>query len=346
MSDMPPDLRDGNLSSVYRAAPPDEPPAALDDAIRAAARREVGSRPRAAGTPFYVRWQMPLSAAAVLVLCVSLIAIMHDEGGELTRVPRADAPAPGAERAADVASAVPKVELAPEASRAKNLGLKQPGAPANAPAASADPYSLVAPGGGIGMRSGGASTQDARRATEPSVAEAFPRRSVTLTDKAEIAAPGMAANNVGKPDAQRDATREVAQAATVPEIRGELQATVPPAQVSKRAEALETGKALRQQMAAADQLERDVRPASPPSAASPAAKIAAAPAVRLAEKSVQETAGVVEEMARMAPDRWIARIEELRQAGRLEEARAGLAEFRRRYPDFVLPATLRNGIQR
>ena len=39
MSDMPPDIRDQNLTSVYRAAPADEPPAALDDAIRAAARQ-------------------------------------------------------------------------------------------------------------------------------------------------------------------------------------------------------------------------------------------------------------------------------------------------------------------
>ncbi|NBR28836.1 MAG: hypothetical protein EBT83_10590, partial [Betaproteobacteria bacterium] len=87
------------------------------------------------------------------------------------------------------------------------------------------------------------------------------------------------------------------------------------------------------------------RPASPPAAA-PAARVAAAPAARVAEKSGKETAGVVEEMTRMAPDKWIARIEELRQAGRLDEARAGLAEFRRRYPDFVLPAALRDGIQR
>ncbi len=343
MSEMPPDLRDGNLSSVYRAAPADEPPAALDDAIRAAARREVGSRPRSADKPFHVRWQMPLSAAAVLVLCVSLIAVMRDEGGELTRVPRADAPAPGADRAAEVASAVPKVELAPEASRAKSIGLKQPGDSANAPAVGADPYSLVAPGGGIGMRAPGTAPEEARRAAEPFAADAMPRRPVlpALKDKADLAAAEPAANNAVK----SSAPREVAQAATVPETRGELQAKALPAEVSKRTEAVETGKSLRQQVAAADQLERDARPASPPAAA-PAARVAAAPAARVAEKSGKETAGVVEEMTRMAPDKWIARIEELRQAGRLDEARAGLAEFRRRYPDFVLPAALRDGIQR
>ena len=36
----------------------------------------------------------------------------------------------------------------------------------------------------------------------------------------------------------------------------------------------------------------------------------------------------------------------LMDAGRLEEARAGLAEFRRRFPDYVLPASLRDGILR
>ena len=37
--------RDAELTALYRAAPAEEPPAALDDAIRAAARREVRAGP-------------------------------------------------------------------------------------------------------------------------------------------------------------------------------------------------------------------------------------------------------------------------------------------------------------
>jgi len=352
MSDKPQNMDDGRLSAVYRAAPADEPPAALDDAIRAAARREVGSRPRAADKPFYMRWQMPLSAAAVLVLCVSLITVMRDEGGALTQVPRADAPGPaaGADRAAEAGSVVSKVELAPEASRAKSIGLKQPGYSADGPVAGADPYSLAVPGGGIGMRPRGTAPEEARRGAEPAVADALPRRPALppSTDKGNIASADAVANNAVKSDGRRDMPREAAQASSVPETRGELQAAAPPAQVSKRAEALETGKVLRQQLAATDQLEREARPASSPAAAAVRAEpmAVAAPAARIAEKSGKETAAAVDEMARLAPDKWLARIEELRQAGRLEEARAGLAEFRRRYPDFALPATLRDGIQR
>lgn len=42
-----------------------------------------------------------------------------------------------------------------------------------------------------------------------------------------------------------------------------------------------------------------------------------------------------------ARDAWLRRILELQQQGKIDEARASLAEFRRRYPDAVLPPELR-----
>jgi hypothetical protein len=53
----------------------------------------------------------------------------------------------------------------------------------------------------------------------------------------------------------------------------------------------------------------------------------------------------LERRAELPPDKWLERIEELRKQGKLEEARASLAEFRKRYPDYRLPDTLRNGIR-
>jgi hypothetical protein len=42
----------------------------------------------------------------------------------------------------------------------------------------------------------------------------------------------------------------------------------------------------------------------------------------------------------MKPATWLARVRELRDQQRLPEARASLREFRRRYPDFVIPSDL------
>ncbi|UXI69987.1 hypothetical protein [Tahibacter amnicola] len=46
--------------------------------------------------------------------------------------------------------------------------------------------------------------------------------------------------------------------------------------------------------------------------------------------------------AQLEPDAWLARIRELIQAGRVDEAKANLAQFRRKYPKTRLPADLRD----
>ena len=71
-----------DLKRLYAAAPVDEPPAALDAAIRARARREVGSPMHAAG--FGRRaWAPSLALAAVLVLTVSVVVMMEREQPEV-----------------------------------------------------------------------------------------------------------------------------------------------------------------------------------------------------------------------------------------------------------------------
>ncbi len=79
--------RDPQLDAAYRAGAESAPPARLDDLIRAAARREAGSGPR----PLAVRrrWQMPLALAAVLVLSVSVVTTMREQGAD-----RLDQPLP------------------------------------------------------------------------------------------------------------------------------------------------------------------------------------------------------------------------------------------------------------
>ena len=103
------DLRlDPQLARIYAAAgdTEDGPAAALDAAILAAARREVGAGPTVLGAAPRTqrRWLVPLSLAAVLTLSVSLVTLVHEEkGDDLTQAPasvQAPASAPMASRPA------------------------------------------------------------------------------------------------------------------------------------------------------------------------------------------------------------------------------------------------------
>lgn len=81
MTTRPPgDLHDPRFDDAWRRASRETPPAALDDAIRAAARREVGARPqdvssvREATRP--ERWWFPLAAAATIgAIAIGLLQI-------------------------------------------------------------------------------------------------------------------------------------------------------------------------------------------------------------------------------------------------------------------------------
>jgi hypothetical protein len=72
---------------AYRHAPSAEPPSALDDAIRAAARRVVGARPQPLGRSWLQRWTGPVSIAAVVVLTVSVGLLSVDEKPEMVPQP-------------------------------------------------------------------------------------------------------------------------------------------------------------------------------------------------------------------------------------------------------------------
>lgn len=67
--------QDEQISQAYQALDKDTTPAALDEHILAAARREAGSRPQKVS--FSHRWAMPVSVAAVIVLSVSLFTMQQ-----------------------------------------------------------------------------------------------------------------------------------------------------------------------------------------------------------------------------------------------------------------------------
>jgi hypothetical protein len=72
---------------------------------------------------------------------------------------------------------------------------------------------------------------------------------------------------------------------------------------------------------------------APPPVPAAAAKPVAPSAVTLSKR---------ERTVDLPPEKWLERIEELRKFGRLDEAKASLAEFRKRYPDYQLPVALRD----
>lgn len=71
--------RDARLAAVYRTGAQQQPPEGLDDTIRAAARRAVAAGPRRNADRLR-RWSVPLSLAAVVLLSVTLVTMMREEG--------------------------------------------------------------------------------------------------------------------------------------------------------------------------------------------------------------------------------------------------------------------------
>ena len=92
---------DDDISKRYRELPREEPPRHLDDAIRAAARRAVHTRPAPLVVPTgRQRWYFPLAAAAIIVLAVAVTMHVEREqpGEEVVSAPAAPAEVPKAEQ--------------------------------------------------------------------------------------------------------------------------------------------------------------------------------------------------------------------------------------------------------
>ncbi len=313
--------RDAGLAALYRAAAREEPPPALDDAIRAAARRVVSSRPQRVNSPFIRSWRMPLSIAAVMLLTVSLVTVMREEAPEILSPPggvrtvgEADQmrAAPAAD-AGERASAVPKT-LAPAAPRPDSLGLKPPAQTGSS---------------GLGLRGnrvspdpvpGSPNDMDAARRMEtdapttPALAkralpQAFPEAVDMRDDKGVVAA-----------EKRRQSAKEES-----------------PASPARAAEAV-TG------TAAEGKVQSKLDSVSADALREPSrARVAAAPVVLPSTlPPASQMAGAIQPRTDLPPDKWLERIEELRRQGKLEDAKTSFAEFRKRYPDYELPASLKD----
>lgn len=123
MKPTPPEDREleemsAEVSEHYRAAGQEEPPPRLDAAVRMAARREMAQpqRPRR-------NWQVPASIAAVLVLGVSLLLVVHENEPPL---PSMKQPAAGESQLAKSAPPQPAMKRKPQATERSDPQRERP----------------------------------------------------------------------------------------------------------------------------------------------------------------------------------------------------------------------------
>lgn len=123
------ELRDEELSRLYRETPAAEPPQSLDAAILAAARRAVQAAPRR--RPGWRAWAVPMSVAAtVLVTATLTLMVQQEQERAATEAAPALAPRPPAAAAPEEKQAVAPAVPALRQERSAEPPASPPAAPA------------------------------------------------------------------------------------------------------------------------------------------------------------------------------------------------------------------------
>ena len=315
--------RDRRFDEAWASASDETPPPALDAAILAAARREVGAGPLAAGTAVAEatrpeRWWFPLAAAATIgAIALGVLQVVGPDG-----VFNGGAPAVVSDLPSDTAAA------------------SRP-APASAPAPAAPPSSSAPPqiaGPGV------AKPPSDRSPTRP--ATAAPATTADAVPSAPRPVPPPAAATMGRGEAPpdhpapspagaptREAGADAAQGAARDEPPPVLRfAPAPAAAPERRPEVATTTAPPVAGSSPSVSRERTAVPAT-------AAKLAATPP----ERARADVAPVARPPGAPLPaPEWIALIRRLRGEGRIDDAVKELSAFRRAHPDhrLLLPPDL------
>jgi len=306
--------RNSDVSRAWRAMPPDEPSAALDDAIRAAARRTVSAGPQASRSSFAVRWRVTFAVAAVLVVSASLTLLVSEEKQHLPGMTPQDMPH---------AAAPPHAEPDPAPAK-RDEEARQGGALSDMAVPSEPTDKAVRAGKASGGKDSAANkvTGPAPEATAitPEAAAPVPERPTSASES------GAPARN-DSPSLATDARGKVELKEVLPSAR-ELPAQ--PSAQGAAPEALAKHK-FEQEKAVEQPREADsVMPAAPP------ARVPAQ--AQLRNRAAPAKQSLTDE--NLAPAAWIERILDLRREGKLKEAADSVEAFRRRYPDYPLPQEL------
>jgi hypothetical protein len=266
----------------YRVASQEQPPVALDEAIRAAARREVGARPLTIGSGFGGSWRVPASIAAVVVVSVTVAVMVSTHDSQL--VATKERPSSGAP--ARVGAAKDQTESASDDRTVK----QQREVDAAKATLQARPLTAVP------------------ASSAPAPAEA-------RVEKSELAA------KIESPIARTASEREEPLRAQTP-----AKTALP---------------AVAETPAPATAPNATAAPSPAPEAAAKATADGALSGQVLTKRRAVSNFGEAESKAspwEKDPQTWLAHIEELRVAGRTQDAEASFRAFRGRYPDYQLPA--------
>ena len=338
--------RDPRLDRLYRETAREEPPARVDAAILAAAHREVGARPRAVSARLR-GWRVPVSIAAVVVLSVSLVTVMREEGGgQLEPPPSVDLYSTDSKTAR-----VPQA-AAPEAAKAPERAL--PAAPAArddaSPSSGAERAKAAAETALRAEKASAKAEEDgSRRAAEATAARsAAMEPQVPPRTGAPAPQPFQEAPVAGgqRPALSADQAADMGMARQPSGIRGSAAGSsatpVGPAGAPAPAERM-----VQRDRAAASEAAGSLSAVPPPAASTPAAakpRMRAESQAPQAERKLADTARVaalVKEFESQPAEKWLDKIEALRREGRRGEADELLVEFKRRFPDHPLPPALR-----
>jgi len=327
--------RDSRVDTAWNAASREEPPIALDDAIRAAARKAVDAQPRRAPDK---HWWYPYAAAAtVAVIAVGLLQVTPPEEvnptivADADRTQKQDAPAA-------VVTPAPPPEASPPTIAARSATPSSAGRPTSAPIKKESRASEAQRGAAPAQNA----TQRELDATDKLAQPTTPAKPTKRTEPVD-ATESAAAN---KP-AQLQASPPAAPAPRAEPFPAAPQSSAQSAPVERRDASSSNANAMKSAPAR--------EPAAAPSGATP--RVAGPP--RLAGSAVGEQRAQRQAMlskdeagaqprAKTAPPRsvedWIKLIRELRSEGRVDEARKEIGAFRSAYgeqADSLLPPDLR-----
>jgi hypothetical protein len=327
---------DPTLSRFYRAAAQEKPPAHLDSAILAAARREVRARPRHITLAFLSSWRLPLSLAAVIAVSVSLVTLMVEKTGD----PWFEGPRNAAQDAQTPAASVP-AEVTEE---------KKPHPHPSPPIATPRSKNLLRGDPGEGEKatdphpSSPSATPNAHTSAPTSLPEvADPNRHEQTSGR--TAEPFPAEPSSAQQGQDRDRAAPGARLPAPPTKQAEP-AVSAPSPVGPRPD--ETGASdlpAPRQGLTAEKAELPDSTTSRPFTAEP--RISSEQSLKLQSEAKEQrreraplsnsTVKHEDEKPVLSAEEWIQKIEELRRQGRIAEAGQSLAEFKQRYPDYPLP---------